>query len=1127
MKNLSNEKINYIYHIADIHIRNSPERNIEYEEVFNELYNQLQNEPKGIICICGDIYHSKSQLSSESLMMFHKLMKISELMPVIIIAGNHDGSTVNNTLKDSILGSIHKYEKDVYYLNETGLYKYGDIIFSIKHFFDNKPLIKASEIQSNINEYKIALYHGALEGSKYDNGQNIEGDEIIKISSFEGFDYVLLGDIHKYQTFKNNTIAYSSSLIQQNYGEELYNHGYIKWNLDEEKMEFKRIKNNYGFIIIKMNDGKYEKINYPKNIKLRIYYKNTTQNQIDNLLIELQLKYNVIIDDIIEEVEYNNITNMDILLNKFELYDRMIEKYINKNLIDTDIKNEVKEKLNEVLGNVKEIITTKYDIKILEISNMFCYGEKNIIDFTIHNNIIGLFSKNYTGKSSIIDCIMEVLYDTNSRGLSNKELIRNGQKSGYIKLLISLNGIDYEINKKYKLSGSSIELIEKKTNKILNGDTNSDTINKIKQMFPNIDIFKGIHCILQGDNNGITELTQEKRLKNILDALGINDTQKQKELMVEKRKYLIKDNDENIKQIEKYPYNEKEYYEYIKKNKLLSKELIEFQNNINEVYKKRNKIKMNNIPNIDYKIEILNKEKENIIYTKELDLKIDLNNSIQIEVLDDNILIKHEKIIETNNKIRNNLYSKKTDLISSKYKINNIKDDIYEKKHKINEYINELKDKQFKTIYKQITDINEDDIKNIEDDIKKYNENNIKEKRLEKINLCRYNDNCNICIENNIDIIEEKNIIIDEINEFNKLNINIIELTKKYDKLQLTIKNNMNNEKENIKIGKIINDIEKGINKYENELEMINKQIIEYEENKEKNKKNKEIDKLINDIDIQIKNLDNQKDIDYERYKLIKKGNEIKIKQKEKYVDEINKIKKKINDNNNEIDKFKINIKLNEENNENEIIHKKLENELNDLILDINDIKNEMDSNSNEIKTNELHKKYNEFYNEKIIKNNRELKITKVLEVAYDYNGFTKLIIDEIIPNMEYGISKITREICGYNVKIDDKINIHMIRNGISNKINCGSGSEKLIINIAFRLMMSEYGLTLCKSNMMMIDESFISFDFDHRAKIPLIINEICKRYDKVFIISHMDELNNLIFDRINIFKKYNISNIL
>jgi len=42
-------------------------------------------------------------------------------------------------------------------------------------------------------------------------------------------------------------------------------------------------------------------INYPKNIKLRIYYKNTTQNQIDKLLIELQLKYNVIIDDIIED----------------------------------------------------------------------------------------------------------------------------------------------------------------------------------------------------------------------------------------------------------------------------------------------------------------------------------------------------------------------------------------------------------------------------------------------------------------------------------------------------------------------------------------------------------------------------------------------------------------------------------------------------------------------------------------------------------------------------------------------------------------------------------------------------------------------------------------------------------
>ena len=45
MNILSKKEIKYIYHIADIHIRNTTERNEEYEEVFNELYNELKKEP--------------------------------------------------------------------------------------------------------------------------------------------------------------------------------------------------------------------------------------------------------------------------------------------------------------------------------------------------------------------------------------------------------------------------------------------------------------------------------------------------------------------------------------------------------------------------------------------------------------------------------------------------------------------------------------------------------------------------------------------------------------------------------------------------------------------------------------------------------------------------------------------------------------------------------------------------------------------------------------------------------------------------------------------------------------------------------------------------------------------------
>jgi hypothetical protein len=135
------------------------------------------------------------------------------------------------------------------------------------------------------------------------------------------------------------------------------------------------------------------------------------------------LKHNIIDDpEPIEEKDYSSITNMEVLLNKKELYDKMIDKYIQINTIDEDIKDEVKVKLHESIQVVKEVALKKYEIKVLEISNIFCFGEGNIIDFRNYENLIGLFSKNFSGKSSIIDCISEVLYDRNSKGLKNDEL---------------------------------------------------------------------------------------------------------------------------------------------------------------------------------------------------------------------------------------------------------------------------------------------------------------------------------------------------------------------------------------------------------------------------------------------------------------------------------------------------------------------------------------------------------------------------------------------------------------------------------------------------------------------------------------------------------------------------------
>ena len=101
---LNNNTINKLYHISDIHIRRY-DRHLEYETVFNNLYNYLNNVDKenALIVITGDILHAKDNLTPDCVIKCYKFLKsLADIMPVILIAGNHDMVETNKNIKDSI-----------------------------------------------------------------------------------------------------------------------------------------------------------------------------------------------------------------------------------------------------------------------------------------------------------------------------------------------------------------------------------------------------------------------------------------------------------------------------------------------------------------------------------------------------------------------------------------------------------------------------------------------------------------------------------------------------------------------------------------------------------------------------------------------------------------------------------------------------------------------------------------------------------------------------------------------------------------------------------------------------------------------------------------------------------------
>lgn len=201
--NLKN--IEKVYHLADIHIRNV-KRHTEYSLVFENFYKQVKkdNYDNAIIFIGGDIAHAKTEMSPELIHQISSFLReCSKLHPTIVIAGNHD-CNLNNPDRLDVLSPIMDMmdDENLFYLKNSGLYKIGDVAFGVFSILDDPDnYISGLDINDPTIKTKIAVYHGAVKRSMTDIGYVVMGGDI-ELPMFNGYDIVMLGDIHKHQVLQ-------------------------------------------------------------------------------------------------------------------------------------------------------------------------------------------------------------------------------------------------------------------------------------------------------------------------------------------------------------------------------------------------------------------------------------------------------------------------------------------------------------------------------------------------------------------------------------------------------------------------------------------------------------------------------------------------------------------------------------------------------------------------------------------------------------------------------------------------------------------------------------------------------------------------------------------------------------
>ena len=591
--------IKYIFHLSDIHIRNGDEkysRYYEYKNVFESLFISIKKNitiknlsyNEALIIITGDIFHNKNNIGNYGLMLYKILIEnLTKLALTIILEGNHD-SLQHEIEQPSLVTSTFGID-NLIVLKETKSFIIDDIGFSyvnIRDTLDNcsksgrKNILKPFPKINEKVKYKIALFHGTFANIKLYNGTTITCDSNpYPFEWIQDFDLALLGDIHLRQSglYKKKLLwCYSGSLIQQNFGEDILDHGYVIWDLQNKKIEDINVFNNYGKIVLKQINDKiyFRKTNnfteleyyikqnlelFPKNIDIK-FLSNYDDLLISNLFNKYNIKYNILSNynknnsDNKTEIFNNNliIDDNNILLyfknhlnnKQYLLLNDIIKNYdkllFNINDYPQELHQDCLKKNKEISTFINNCIIShdlqdykpNFTIKYMEWENLFCYTTNNWIDFSnLTSSIFIISGKNGTGKSAIYDILTLAIWGditVNKQSDINSGIINFNCDNAYSIIELKIHDSLYKIKKEFKRKTDNNLLIKTVTSLFKFENNNYVLFKKdnaakdyIIKLFGTINNFLSSSMITQNIDNNILKMNYKECTQLIDKAMNI------------------------------------------------------------------------------------------------------------------------------------------------------------------------------------------------------------------------------------------------------------------------------------------------------------------------------------------------------------------------------------------------------------------------------------------------------------------------------------------------------------------------------------------------------------------------------------------------------------------------------
>jgi DNA repair exonuclease SbcCD ATPase subunit len=350
-----------------------------------------------------------------------------------------------------------------------------------------------------------------------------------------------------------------------------------------------------------------------------------------------------------------------------------------------------------------------------EFSNMFSYGENNVIDFTKLEDVYGLFANNASGKSSLMDALCFTAFDKSARAFKATHVMNSQKMSFHGKFTFEINDIQYIIERKGirdKKGNVKVDVnfykMEKDEKISLNSEARRSTNEIIRDYIGDYDDFVLTSLALQGNQGSFVEMGQTERKDLLCQFIGLNVFDK----LVAKGNDKLKELTGAIKS-----FNKENNQVKIESNKndlgLAESKLIDLTGQRDQYSSKKNELD-NKIVEQQAKIIKLENVPTNVFALKKERETLETKNSQSVDAI---------SVIDTNTE------SKKKEYVDASNKLSAFPDDLKEKSDKHASFVRqktrlEQELEKFKLVVKE------------------------KLKKIEHLSNHKYDPNCEYCCDN-------------------------------------------------------------------------------------------------------------------------------------------------------------------------------------------------------------------------------------------------------------------------------------------------------------------------------------------------------------------------------------------